>query len=485
MSTTVHESDTYPRELRLPIAGAWVGADDRETLRVENPADGTELGRLPVATATDIQNAIAAAAGTAQAWRALAPEARGRILRDGAALLRDRAGTIATIATLEQGKTRAEMLLEVEMAAAALEWSAEEGRRSYGRVLPTRVPGTRSSVLREPVGPVVAMTPWNFPVVGPARKLGPALAAGCTCILKPAEESPASALEVARALFDAGLPEGVLSVVCGDPAEVSQRLLTAPEIRKLSFTGSTAVGKSLLHLAADTVTRSTMELGGHAPVIVLDDADLDVALAHSVFMKYRNAGQICISPSRFYIHEAVYEKFAAGFAAAASQIVVGAGLDETTQMGPLAHERRRDAVSELVEDARRLGADVLAGGQVLDRPGWFYAPTVLGRVPATARVMNEEPFGPVAALVPVAGLNEALEQANRLPYGLAAYAFTRDARRARELSERLEAGIVGINTYAVAPPDAPFGGVKQSGYGSEDGIEGVDAHLVTKAVHEA
>jgi len=475
----------YPRELRLPIAGTWVGAEDRETIRVENPADGTELGRLPVVTAADIQNALGAAAGMAQAWRTLAPEARGRILRGGAALLRERSESIATIATLEQGKTVAEMLMEVEMAAAALEWSAEEGRRSYGRVLPTRVPGTRSSVLREPVGPVVAMTPWNFPVVGPARKLGPALAAGCTCILKPAEESPASAIEVARALFDAGLPEGVLSVVCGNPADVSEQLLTAPEIRKLSFTGSTAVGKSLLRLAADTVTRCTMELGGHAPVIVLDDADLEVALAHSVFMKYRNAGQICISPTRFYIHEAAYEKFAAGFAAAASKIVVGAGLDEATQMGPLAHERRLAAISELVEDARTVGADVLAGGQAIDRPGWFYAPTVLGRVPVTARIMNEEPFGPVAALVPVSGLDEALEQANRLPYGLAAYAFTRDARRARELSERLEGGIVGINTYAVAAPDAPFGGVKQSGYGSEDGIEGVDAHLVTKAVHEA
>lgn len=486
MTATAHNlSETYPRKLRLPIAGAWIGADDHETLGVDNPADGTELGRLPIASARDIDNAVAAASEAFPSWRSVAPEVRGRILRDAAALLRERAELIATISTLEQGKTRAEMRLEVEMAAAALEWSAEEGRRSYGRILPPRTPGTRASVMREPVGPIAAMTPWNFPVVGPARKIGPALAAGCTCVLKPAEESPASALEVARALFDAGLPEGVLSVVAGNPAELSRRLLTAPEIRKLSFTGSAAVGKGLLHLAAETITRTTMELGGHAPVIVLDDADLEVALAHSVFMKYRNAGQICISPTRFYVHETVYEDFAAGFAAAAQQLVVGDGLDDTTQMGPLAHERRVASVSELVEDARERGAEVLAGGHQLDRAGWFYAPTVLGRVPVEARIMHEEPFGPVAVLTPIAGVDDAVEQANRLPYGLAAYAFTRDARRARDLGERLEAGIVGINTYAVAAPEMPFGGVKESGFGSEDGTEGVDAHLVTKALYEA
>lgn len=478
-------ASTYPQELRLPIAGAWVGIEDRESLAVSNPANGSELARLPVATAGDVDTAVGAAADAFPAWRSLAPEARGRILRDAATLLRERSETIATAATLEQGKTRAEMRLEVQMAAAALEWSAEEGRRAYGRVLPARAPGTRISVLREPVGPVAAMTPWNFPVVGPARKLGPALAAGCTCILKPAEETPASAIEVARALIDAGLPDGVLSVVCGRPAELSQRLLAAPEIRKLSFTGSAAVGRSLLRLAADTITRTTMELGGHAPVVVLDDADVEVALAHSVYMKYRNAGQICISPTRFYVHKAVYERFAAGFAAGAQQIAVGDGLDDDTQMGPLTHERRLSAVAQLVDDARDRGAQVLAGGHVLERDGWFYAPTVLGRVPADARIMHEEPFGPVAVLTPVSSLDEAVEHANRLPYGLAAYAFTRDARRAREIGDRLEAGIVGVNTYAVAAPEAPFGGVKGSGFGAEDGIEGVDAHLVTKALYEA
>jgi succinate-semialdehyde dehydrogenase/glutarate-semialdehyde dehydrogenase len=407
------------------------------------------------------------------------------VLRGAAALLRERSDAISANATIEQGKTRAEMRMEVEMAAAALEWSAEEGRRAYGRVLPAATPGTRVSVVREPVGPVAAMTPWNFPVVGPARKLGPALAAGCTCVLKPAEEAPASALAVAQALFDAGLPDGALAVLCGRPADLSRWLLSAPAIRKLSFTGSVPVGKQLLALAAQTVTRTTMELGGHAPVIVLDDADLDVALAHSVFMKFRNAGQICISPTRFYVHEAVYDRFAAGFAAGAGRIVVGDGLDEATQMGPLAHERRVTAVDALVEDAVDHGAQLLAGGQQLDRPGFFYAPTVLGRVPSDARLMQEEPFGPVAALVPVADLDHAVSEANRLPYGLAAYAFTRDTQRARELGRRLEAGIVGINTYAVADPAAPFGGVKESGFGSEDGIEGVAAHLVTKALYEA
>lgn len=479
-------ADAYPRELRLLVAGEWVAAEGRETVPVVNPADAAELGRLPVAAEADVDAAVVGAAAAWPAWRALGPDGRGAILRGAAALLRERAEPIATVATLEQGKTRGELLQEVQMAAAVLDWAAEEGRRAYGRVLAQRAPGTRVSVVREPVGPVAALTPWNFPLAGPARKLGPALAAGCPVVLKPAEETPASALEIARALVDAGLPAGVLSVVCGRPAEISARLLAAPEIRKLNFTGSTAVGSRLLALAAGNVARTTMELGGHAPVIVLDDADLATTIAHSVFLKYRNAGQICVSPTRFYVHEAVYDRFVEGFAAGARAVVVGNGLDEGTQMGPLAHARRVEAVTALVDDARAAGAELVAGGGAMsDRTGFFFEPTVLAGVPDRARAMNEEPFGPVALIAPVADLDEAVERANRLPYGLAAYAFTGAARSARQLADRLEAGIVGVNSYAVWAPDAPSGGVKHSGHGSEDGSEGLAGHLVTKAIYEA
>jgi len=475
----------YPAELQLLVAGGPAGPSGHDTVPVLNPADETELGQLPVATSADLDAALTGAARGYPGWRARAPEARGRILRDAAALLRQRTEAIATIATLEQGKTRAELRIEVQLAAAALEWYAEEGRRAYGRVLPQRAPGSRTLVVREPVGPVAAFTPWNFPLLAPARKIGAALAAGCPCILKPAEEAPASALAIARALLDAGLPHGVLSVVAGGPAQISAHLLGSPIVRKVSFTGSAAVGRQLLKLAADGITRTTMELGGHAPVIVLDDANLDVAIAHSVFMKYRNAGQICISPTRFYVHQAVYERFAEHFGAGARKLTVGDGLDEATAMGPLGHARRPAAIEEFVSDARGRGAEVLAGGQAIERAGYFWEPTVLVDVPADARVMNEEPFGPVAVITPIEDLDDAIAQANRLPYALAAYAFTQDARSVRELGDRLEAGIIGLNTYAVAAPEAPFGGLKESGIGYEDGIEGLDAHLVSKAIYEA
>lgn len=346
---------TYPPELRLFVAGEWRGADGRDAIPVVNPADGRMLAWLPSATAADLDDAVAGAAQAWPAWRALAPDARGLVLRKAAALLRERSEQIATVATLEQGKALAESRAELAMAAATFEWFAEEGRRAYGRALPPRAPGTRITVVREPVGPVAAFTPWNFPLAGPARKLAAALAAGCTCVLKPAEETPASALAIAQALADAGLPAGVASVVFGVPSAVSQQLLAAPQIRKLNFTGSLAVGRELTRLAAERMQRTTMELGGHAPVIVLDDADLRVAIAHSVGAKYRNAGQICVSPTRFYVHERVYDAFADGFAEGARALAVGDGLDAQTYMGPLAHERRAPALAGFVADALTRG----------------------------------------------------------------------------------------------------------------------------------
>lgn len=472
-------------DLGLFIAGEWVSAGDRRCSPVVNPATEEVIGQLPHATTSDLDRALEAAERGFRAWRAVFPDQRGRILKRAAELLRARAEEIARTATMESGKRIAETRIELGASADIFEWYAEEGRRAYGRVLPQRAPGTRLAVIKEPVGPVAAFAPWNFPLGNPARKIGAALAAGCSCIMKPAEETPASALAVARCLEEAGLPPGVLSVVFGVPAEISTHLLASPVIRKISFTGSIPVGKHLMKLAADGMKRTTMELGGHAPVVVFDDVDVDQVLDASVAAKYRNAGQVCVSPTRFYVHEKIYSRFVSGFAERAKALPVGDGLDEKNQMGPLIHERRLAAIAGLVEDARKEGARVLAGGGRLRSPGYFYAPTVLSDVPNAARLMNEEPFGPVAAINPFFDFDSVIQQANRLPYGLAAFAFTGSARRAKLAGERLEAGMVGVNTFAISVPESPFGGVKESGHGSEEGIEGLEACLVTKFISEA
>jgi succinate-semialdehyde dehydrogenase/glutarate-semialdehyde dehydrogenase len=482
--TPLDASRPYP-SLSLLIDGEWLGAGGRRVQPVINPATEEVLGQLPLATPADLDRALAAAHRSWGEWRALAPVARGRILKKAAELLRSRVEEVARIATREEGKTLAESRVEVGMAADILEWYAEEGRRAYGRVLPQRTPGVRMTVVKEPVGPVAAFAPWNFPLGNPARKVGAALAAGCSCILKPAEEAPGSALAVARALMDAGLPPGVLSVVFGVPAEVSTHLISSPLIRKVSFTGSVPVGKQLAKLAAEGMKRTTMELGGHAPVLVFDDVDVDKVLELAVTAKYRNAGQVCVSPTRFYVHEAVFERFATGFAARAKALPVGDGLDEASRMGPLAHARRRSAIEGIVEDARTRGARVLAGGHRLERRGYFYAPTVLTIVPREARIMNEEPFGPVALINPFRDFDAVIAEANQLPYGLAAFAFTNSSRRVNLLGERIEAGMIGINSFQISVNESPFGGIKESGHGSEEGIEGLDACLVTKFISES
>jgi succinate-semialdehyde dehydrogenase/glutarate-semialdehyde dehydrogenase len=475
---------SYP-ELYLLIDGERLGLAGRRNVPVINPATGATLGQLPLASPADLDRALEATRRAWPAWRALGPRERGRILHKAAQLLRDRAETIAQLATLEEGKTLAETRVEVGVAAEIFEWYAEEGRRAYGRVLPQRVAGMRMTVVKEPVGPVAAFAPWNFPIGNPARKLGSALGAGCSVILKPAEETPGTALAVAQALVDAGVPPGVVQIVFGVPAEVSQQLISSPVIRAVHFTGSIPVGKQLTQLAAAGMKRTTMELGGHAPVLVFDDVDVDAVLDLAVTAKYRNAGQVCVSPTRFYVQEAIYERFAAGFAARVQQIKVGNGLDASVRMGPLAHERRLPAVAGLIDAAVRDGARLLAGGQALPGPGYFYAPTVLAEVPESTRIMNEEPFGPVALLAPFRDFEAAIVSANRLPYGLAAYAFTQNSRRVNLLGEQVEAGMLGINSFVIAMPEAPFGGVKESGHGSEEGLEGLEACLITKFITES
>ncbi len=475
---------THP-DLHLLIDGRQLCGEGRRTRPVVNPASGEILGEVPLASSADLDRALEAAQRSWPAWRALGPQQRGNLLRKAGELLRERSEAIARLATVEEGKTLAEARLELIIAAETFEWYAEEGRRAYGRVLPQRASGMRMTVVKEPVGPVAGFAPWNFPLGNPARKLGSALAAGCTVIVKAAEETPGCALAIAQALVDAGVPAGVIAVVFGVPAEVSGHLLASPVIRAVSFTGSVPVGKQLAALAAAGMKRTTMELGGHAPVLVFDDVDVEAVLDLAVAAKFRNAGQICVSPTRFYVHEAIYEKFAAGFAARARSWPVGNGLDEGVKMGPLAHARRPQAVASLIDEAIGAGAKRLAGGAPMAGKGFFYQPTVLGDVPEAARIMNEEPFGPVAVLGRFGSFDEAIAKANRLPYGLAAYAFTQNARRVNLIGEQVESGMLGINSFTIAVPEAPFGGVKESGYGSEEGIEGLDACLVTKFITES
>ncbi len=473
----------YETDLRLLIDGEWIEPGHRKTTPVINPATGAAIGILPLVDACDLDRALDAASRAFSTWRHSSVEDRARVLRGAATLLRERAPLIARHATLEQGKPLAESTGEVMSSANLLDYYAEECRRSFGRVL-VRPQGRRSIVTKEPVGPVASFAPWNFPLHNPARKLAPAVAAGCTVVMKPAEEAPASALHVARALVDAGLPRGVVQIVFGVPDAVSRHLLASPLLRKVSFTGSTAVGKQLMRLAVDQSLRTTMELGGHAPVIVFDDAEIEAVATQLARTKYRNAGQICISPTRFYVQRGAYERFVERFVRHAATITVGNGLDAGVQMGPLAHVRRPDFIDALVADARSCGAELLLGGRRPDSKGFHYLPTVLAQVPDSARAMNEEPFGPVALMAPFDELDEVMARANSLPYGLAAYAFTRNSRTAMRIGAAFESGMVGINTTSIAAADAPFIGVKHSGHGAEDGPEGLESYLVTKAIHE-
>ena len=472
----------YP-DLHLLIGGEKVSGEGRDTAEVIDPATGEAIGTVPHATADDLDRALDAAQRGFHEWRKTSADKRAAILAKAAGLIRERAGDIGKVLTREQGKPVKEATGETMYCAMLLEFYAQEIKRIYGRTL-VRPEGQRVEVQYHPVGPVAGFAAWNFPAINVMRKIGGALAAGCSTIVKPSEETPAAGLALVQALLDAGVPGDAVQCVFGVPDDVSRRLLASPVIRKVTFTGSTAVGKHLAKLAADDLKVATMELGGHAPVLVFEDSDIDKALDTMVGAKFRNAGQVCVSPTRFLIEEPVFEKFRDGFVERTKKIAVGNGFDDGTQMGPMANSRGLDSLGDRIADATDKGAKLLAGGSRIGNQGYFHEPTVLAEVPLDAEVMNEEPFGPLALLNPMSGEDAMIAEANRLPYGLAAYAWTDDPARRRRLAAEVEAGMLAINGASVSAVDAPFGGVKWSGYGSEDGREGVMACMVPKTVHE-
>ena len=472
----------YPHT-QLFINGQWQDAADGRSLAVFNPATGKEIGRVAHAGKADLDKALDAAQKGFETWRDMTPAERSRIMRRAAALMRERAAEIAPLLTQEQGKPLAEAKGEALAAADIIEWFAEEGFRVYGRIVPPRGNlAIRQMVLKDPVGPVAAFTPWNFPINQVVRKVSAALAAGCSMLVKAPEETPAGPAALVRAFADAGIPPGVLGLVYGNPAEISGYLIPHPVIRKVTFTGSTPVGKQLAALAGQHMKRVTMELGGHAPVIVCEDADIALAVKSAGAAKFRNAGQVCISPTRFLVHQSVKDEFARQLAEYAKALKVGDGLADGTQMGPLANPRRLAAMAEFHDDAVKAGAQVLAGGKRIGDAGNFWEPTVLADVPLQARVFNDEPFGPVAALRAFDRLEDAIAEANRLSFGLAGYAFTKSLRNADLLARRVEVGMLWVNMPAMPSAEMPFGGIKDSGYGSEGGPEALDAYLNTRAV---
>ncbi len=473
------------QDVLLHIGGHWRAAQGGKTIDVINPATEEAIGKLAHASRADLDEALDWAAKGFAVWRKLSAHERGKIMRKAADLLRERLDKIATLMTMEQGKPLAEAKAELAGSADVIDWFAEEGRRAYGRVIPARQAGVYQLSLREPVGVVAGFTPWNFPVSQAVRKISAALAAGCAFLLKGPEETPASCAELVRCYVDAGVPTGVVQIVFGVPAEISEYLIPHPTIRKISFTGSTVVGKHLASLAGKYMKRTTMELGGHAPAIVFDDADLDQAATILAANKFRNAGQVCVAPTRFIVQEGVYEPFLNKFVAKCEAIKLGNGLDAGTTMGPLANDRRVAAMEALVGDAVSKGAKLRTGGQRSGNKGYFFEPTVLTDIPPDARVLNEEPFGPLALFMPFRSYEDAIAEANRLEYGLAAYAYTRNTGRVTALGSDIESGMVGINHHGLAVPETPFGGVKDSGYGSEGGAEGLEPYLVTKFVTQA
>jgi len=470
-------------DTQLFINGQWQQALEGRTLPVVNPATGTEIGRVAHAGRPDLDRALEAAQKGFEVWRDTVPAERSKVMRRAAALIRERAGDIAPLLTQEQGKPLVEAKGETMAAADIIEWFADEGLRVYGRIVPSRANlSIRQMVLKDPVGPVAAFTPWNFPINQVVRKVGAALAAGCSVVVKAPEETPAAPAALVKAFADAGLPAGVLGLVYGNPAEISSYLIPHPIIRKVTFTGSIPVGKQLAALAGQHMKRATMELGGHAPVIVCEDADIALAVKTAGAAKFRNAGQVCISPTRFLVHKSVAGDFAQALADQAKGLKIGDGMTEGTQMGPLANSRRIDAMSAFTDDAVKKGAKLLTGGQRIGSTGNFFQPTILSDVPLGAKVFNDEPFGPMAAIRPFDTLEEAIREANRLPYGLAGYGFTKSLKNADLLARRLEVGMVWINMPAMPSAEMPFGGVKDSGYGSEGGPEALEAYLNTRAI---
>ena len=469
-------------DVKLFINGEWTTGSSGKSEPIVNPATGQVLARLAHAGPADLDEALHAADKGFKVWRKVSGFERSKLLRKAGEIIRSRADEIGALMTMEQGKPLVEAKMETMLAGDIMDWFAEEARRTYGRIVPARGEGVMQLVVKEPVGPVAAFTPWNFPINQAVRKVSAALAAGCSVILKGPEETPASVAALVKAYADAGLPAGVLNLVWGVPSEISEYLIPNPIIRKITFTGSTPVGKKLAALAGQHMKRITMELGGHAPAIVFADADVDTAVKQLAASKFRNAGQVCIAPTRFLVHESVYERFTEGFVKAASSLKVGDGMDAASRMGPLANARRIEAMQMFVDDAVATGAKLLTGGKRIGTTGNFFEPTVLGHVPPGARIMSEEPFGPIAPIVSFSSFDEVVAEANRLPFGLASYAYTRSSKTVQAIGAAIESGMVTINHVGFALPELPFGGIKDSGYGSEGGTEAIEAYLNTKLI---
>ena len=477
-------STNYP-DTHLFLNGEWKEAVAKESLEIINPATEEVIGKVSHARKEDLDIALNAAEKAFDSWKNVSAYERSKILRKAADLVRSKADYIATLMTMEQGKPVIEAKMETMGAADSIDWYAEEGRRAYGRIIPSRAPeGVYQFVFKEPVGVVAAFTPWNFPLNQVVKKVAAAFAAGCTAIVKGPEETPASVAELIKAFDEAGMPKGSINLVYGIPAEISEYLISHPVVRKVTFTGSTAVGKLLASQAGKHMKRVTMELGGHSPAIVCEDADVKTAVKILSANKFRNAGQVCISPTRFLVHDSVYDEFVDGFVKQAESLNVGNGLEEGVKMGPLAHDRRLTAIEGFVADAVENGAKILTGGKRKGNKGYFFEPTVMTNVSKEARIMNEEPFGPLAPINSFSSIDEVVEESNRLNYGLAAYAYTNSAKTAQDLGKKIESGQVSINHHGLGLVDTPFGGVKDSGYGSEGGPEGLDAYMTTKLVSQ-
>tara|TARA_Y100000766_G_scaffold69482_2_gene58186 strand:+ start:141 stop:1577 length:1437 start_codon:yes stop_codon:yes gene_type:complete len=474
----------YQEKIELLINGRWCQGSEGKGQPLINPATEAILAEVPHASESDLEEALISSAEGFKIWRDTTAIDRQTIMEKAARLMEDRIDEISKTLTMEMGKPLAESKIEMHFVIAVTRWYAEEGKRAYGRLVPSRVPGARQMVMKEPVGPSCAFVAWNFPGTNVIRKVAGALGAGCSMLIKPSEETPGTAVALARCFQDAGLPPGVLNIVFGIPDEVSRHILGSWIPRKMSFTGSVPVGKHLQKLAAETMKRCTMELGGHSPVIVFDDADIERALDITAGFKFRNAGQVCISPTRFFIQDRVYKSFVEGFTERARSLKVGNGLDDGIQMGPLVDARRLPIMQDFVDDACDNGATISTGGERIGNLGYYYAPTVLSDVPDKAKIMIEEPFGPIAPITHFNAFDDVVERANSLPFGLASYVFTSDGDKATKIGQALETGLVGINHAMVATPETPFGGINESGYGSEGGVEGLDAFLRTKFVTE-
>ena len=472
-------------KLELLINGKWKLGSENKAEPVINPATNELIGDLPHASKKDLDEALESNAEAFKLWKKESPLNRQKIIENACRNLESKFDQVATNLTIEMGKPLAEAKMELSVGLDVLRWYGEEGKRAYGRIVPSRMSNMSQTVLKEPIGPVIAFVAWNFPVMNVVRKIGGALAAGCTITIKPSEETPGTAIAIGRAFMDAGLPPGVLNIVFGVPSEVSEHLCSSRIPRKLSFTGSIPVGKHLQKLAAENMIRCTMELGGHSPLMVFDDTDIDVAAKISVAGKFRNAGQVCVSPTRFLVQDTIKEKFTQAVINETNKIKVGNGLEDNVNMGPLIAERRVEVMNDFVNDAVENGANIEIGGNRLNLAGSFFSPTILTDVSDNAKIMNEEPFGPLLPIDTFKSVDEVVDRANRLDFGLASYAFTNDPKIVSSLKSEIQAGLLAVNSTVVSTPETPFGGIKHSGYGSEGGVEGLDAFLVTRFISEA